>query len=168
MASQDNEQELRVVAAVVIALLVLVVGGVIGLGVHRAGAERPAAAAPAAAVTATAVVVADDASVIVENGVVKFYFATGKAELAQGAAAALADPIAAALGGKKLAISGFHDATGSADANAELAKQRALAVRQVLMAAGVAEPSLELRKPEVTTGSGNNAEARRVEVVVLP
>ncbi len=166
MASQDNEQELRVVAAVVIALLVLVVGSVIGFGVHRAGAERPAA--PATAVVAPAVVVSDDASVIVENGVVKFYFATGKAELAQGAASALADPIAAALGGKKLAISGFHDATGSADANAELAKQRALAVRQVLMAAGVAEAALELRKPEVTTGSGNNAEARRVEVVVLP
>jgi hypothetical protein len=30
----------------------------------------------------------------------------------------------------------------------------------------VAEASIELKKPEQTTGSGNNAEARRVEVVI--
>jgi hypothetical protein len=34
------------------------------------------------------------------------------------------------------------------------------------MGAGVAETSIELKKPEETTGSGNNAEARRVEVVI--
>jgi outer membrane protein OmpA-like peptidoglycan-associated protein len=50
--------------------------------------------------------------------------------------------------------------------NAELAKQRALAVRNALMGAGVAESSMELKKPEETTGSGNDAEARRVEVLI--
>jgi hypothetical protein len=32
--------------------------------------------------------------------------------------------------------------------------------------AGVAETSLELKKPEQTTGTGNDAEARRVEVMI--
>jgi hypothetical protein len=62
------------------ALIALVVAGVVGTVVVKrglGGAKAPAvAAAPAAAV-------ADDgASVRVENGVVKFYFATGKADLA--------------------------------------------------------------------------------------
>jgi hypothetical protein len=32
----------------------------------------------------------------------------------------------------------------------------------------VAESGIELKKPETATGSGNNAEARRVEVVIAP
>jgi outer membrane protein OmpA-like peptidoglycan-associated protein len=109
---------------------------------------------------------ATDASVVVENGVVKFYFASGKADLAPGALAALGEAIAAAKGGARLVLSGFHDATGDPAFNAELAKQRALAVRDALTGAGVGEASLELKKPEMTTGSGANAEARRVEVVI--
>jgi outer membrane protein OmpA-like peptidoglycan-associated protein len=106
--------------------------------------------------------------VVVENGVVKFYFAPGKSALAAGAVDALADAIAAGKAGKKLVISGFHDATGDPAKNAELAKQRAFAVRDALKAAGVADSGIELKKPETATGSGNNAEARRVEVVIAP
>jgi hypothetical protein len=36
------------------------------------------------------------------------------------------------------------------------------------MAAGVAEAQIEMVKPIVTTGSGDLAEARRVEVTVRP
>ena len=79
---------------------------------------------------------------------------------------ALADVVKGVAEGKKAVVSGFHDATGDPAFNAELAKQRALAVRDALVGAGVAETSLELKKPEVSTGSGANAEARRVEVVV--
>ena len=50
--------------------------------------------------------------------------------------------------------------------NAELAKQRALGVRDALKVLGVAEDKVELKKPEVTQGSGSNAEARRVEVTL--
>jgi cytochrome c oxidase subunit 2 len=67
----------------------------------------------------------------------------------------------------RIAISGFHDATGSAAANAELAKNRAKAVRDALEAAGIAEDRIELRKPEVTTGEGGPAEARRVEASII-
>jgi len=166
MSTQNNEIETRVVAAVVIAILVLVVGSVIGFGIQRATGTR--AAAPAAQAPAAVVVSEEDASIVVENGVVKFYFATGKADLATGALEALAESIEAAKGGKKLVVSGYHDATGSAAANAELAKQRALVVRDALVGAGVAEAALELKKPEETTGSGSAAEARRVEVTIAP
>lgn len=167
MASQDNDQDVRVAFAVIIAIIVLLVGSVVGIGIQRAGGAK--AAKPAATQTAAAAgtVVVEDASVVVENGVVKFYFAVGQADLAPGAVDALAEAIAAARAGNALAISGFHDATGSLDTNEELAKRRAQAVRDVLAGAGVKPESLQLRKPEVTTGSGNNAEARRVEVSIV-
>jgi outer membrane protein OmpA-like peptidoglycan-associated protein len=129
-----------------------------GLAAAKASAPAVAAAAPAAA--------EDAASVRVENGVVKFYFATGKADLANGANEALADIVKGVAGGKKAVVSGFHDATGDAALNAELAKNRALAVRAALQALGVADDRMELLKPEATQGSGSNAEARRVEVTL--
>jgi outer membrane protein OmpA-like peptidoglycan-associated protein len=172
MSSQDNDQDIRVVAAVLISAILLAVGLAVGIGISKsrgggqAAAPEAAAAAPAAPVTAP---VGDDASVVVENGVVKFYFASGKADLASGALGALNEAIAAAKAGKKLVISGFHDTTGDPAMNAELAKQRAFAVRDALKGAGVDESSLELKKPEETAGgTGSNAEARRVEVVIAP
>lgn len=171
MSSQDNDQDFRVVAAVLFATILLAIGLALGIGIHK----TRSGAAPAAVVsvpvveaetTATAVS-ADDASVVVEKGVVKFYFASGKAELASGALDALGEAIAAAKGGKRLVLSGFHDATGDPTMNAELAKQRALSVRDALVGAGVAESSLELKKPEqMMDNTGSNAEARRVEVVI--
>ena len=176
MSSQDDEPEYRVVALVLISVVVLAVGLVLGIGVHKARNAAPSAASTAAvapvavvvATTTTVVPVGDDASVVVENGVVKFYFASGKADLASGALDALSEAIAAGKAGKKLVLSGFHDATGSAAANAELAKQRAIVVRDALVGAGVAEGGMELKKPEQTMGTGNNAEARRVEVMIAP
>jgi outer membrane protein OmpA-like peptidoglycan-associated protein len=63
-------------------------------------------------------------------------------------------------------ISGYHDASGDAAANAELAKQRAFAVRDLLVARGVNPQSIELAKPAVTTGGADAREARRVEVTL--
>jgi len=189
MSSQDHDQDTRVVAVVLISAILLAIGLAVGTGVQtsRSGADQsapatPAAQAPAPAadasaapaveatvaapVGAAAAAAADDASIVVENGVVKFYFASGKADLAPGAAEALTDAIDAAKGGRKLVISGFHDATGNAATNAELARQRAVAVRNALVAAGVDAAQIELKKPEESTGSGNAAEARRVEVLI--
>jgi outer membrane protein OmpA-like peptidoglycan-associated protein len=172
MSTQDNDQDVRVVAVVLISAILLAVGLALGFGISKArsgGASAPSmVAAPAAASEAAtaAPLVGDDASVVVESGVVKFYFASGKADLPAGALEALGDSVAAAQAGKRLVISGFHDATGDAAFNAELAKQRAFAVRDTLVGAGVAESSIELKKPEEATGSGNAAEARRVEVVI--
>ena len=140
-----------------------------------AAAPSASASGLAPAVAATAAVTpaadaaqsaSDGASVKVENGVVKFYFASGKTDLAAGANAALADVIKGAQTGKKLVISGYHDATGSAAKNAEVAKLRAFAVRDALKAAGVADDKIELKKPRELKASGSNAEARRVEVTL--
>ena len=115
--------------------------------------------------TATATA-AEGASFKFENGVVKFYFASGKAELATGAGAALADVAKGVAGGKRAVVSGYTDPTGDASKNEELAKARADAVRNALTAAGVAADKIDLKKPEAVTGSESNAEARRVEVAL--
>ena len=109
----------------------------------------------------------DGPSVSVADGVVKFYFATGKADLAEGAKEALADIVRGVAAGKTAAISGYHDATGNAAFNAELAKKRALSVKAALLELGVGEEKITLHKPEAAeadTSGGSNAQARRVEV----
>jgi Amt family ammonium transporter len=96
----------------------------------------------------------------------KLFFEVGKSDLPPDAEKALAPLADAAKAGAKLDISGFHDASGDAAMNAELAKQRAMAVKDALLKAGVAADSISLKKPEVTTGTGDPAAARRVEVSV--
>ncbi len=139
-------------------------------------AASEASAAPAAVasepVAASETVVtdtaaADNARVVYENSVAKFFFATGKNDVAEGAETIVADVIAAGKDGKKLVVSGFADSTGDAAANEELSKQRAEAVKAFFEAQGVSADNIELRKPESTTGAvGNDVEGRRVEVTV--
>lgn len=112
----------------------------------------------------TGAMTSDAASVQVENGVVKFYFASGKAELAPGAKEALGDIVKGVAAGQTAVISGFHDSTGDLAQNEELAKQRAFAVRDTLVSLGIGEDKLELSRPEATAATGSDAEARRVEV----
>lgn len=169
--SSDDDSQERFALGFLFALITLILTTVLGVVVYQRGmAHAPAAASNVVVVpvaTEVAPVVADDgANVRVEGGVVKFYFASGSADVAAGANEALADVVKGVAEGKKAVVSGFHDDTGGAALNAELAKQRALAVRDALMALGVAEGSIELKKPEQMLASGNNAEARRVEVVL--
>ena len=177
--SSDNDSQERFALGFLFILIALVISTAVGtVVVKRLRAAAPAKPVPAATAPAVAAATAapatnaasapaaDAASVRVENGVVKFYFASGKAELAAGANEALADVVKGVAEGKKAVVSGFNDATGDAAANAELAKQRAFAVRDALKGLGVAEEKIELKKPEDTTASGSNAEARRVEVAL--
>lgn len=164
-SSSDDDGQQRFALGFLFALILLVISTVVGTVVYKRGMAH--APAPKAVAAAPAAVAAEDvASVRVENGVVKFFFATAKADLAAGAAEALADVVKGVAEGKKAVVSGFHDATGDAAQNAELAKSRALAVAEALKALGVAEDRIELKKPEQTEGSGSNAEARRVEVAL--
>ena len=98
--------------------------------------------------------------------VTRLYFELGKAEVPADASAALAPHVTGAKQGRRIAISGYHDASGDAAANEELAKQRAFAVRDLLVAAGAPAERIELRKPALTTGDGDPREARRVEVTL--
>ena len=175
MSSQDDDGQQSLVLFVVFGLVALVIALVVGASVYQHG---KVAAAPKSAVAATTTVMPandlpnvaqnamDAASVKVENGVVKFYFASGKSDLATGANAALADVIKGAQPGRKLVISGYHDATGSAVKNAELAKLRAVAVRDALKTSGVSDAQIVLKKPEELKSIGTHAEARRVEVAL--
>lgn len=153
--SDDSDVGLKVVAVIVTA----VVAAVVGYAVSLAGK-------PAAAPVAEVVVV--EVPEPVGEALARLYFEIGQAELAAEAADAIAR-VQAALGATPDAIvllSGFHDPSGDVAQNAELAKARALAVRDALVAAGVAEGRIHLRKPEVTAADGPPEEARRVEIRV--
>ena len=95
-------------------------------------------------------------------------FETGKTEVgAEGQAAikAVADYVAANAG-TKVQLSGFTDASGDPAANAELAKNRAFAVRDALKAAGLADDAVVLKKPEESAKAGSPDEARAVEITL--
>ncbi|MEJ3959368.1 OmpA family protein [Brachymonas sp. G13] len=139
----------------------------------QSAAQPAPAAAPAAAPQADASAVApvpaaaaaDEAAVKVENGVVQFFFATGKKDVAQGGTEALADVIAGVKAGKKAVITGYTDATGNAAQNEELAKERAFAVRDLLLSAGLTEDQVSLQKP-ADNNAGAGGQARRVDVAL--
>lgn len=146
-----------------------------------ATAHAPAASAEPAAATATAAGTAmnvntsavapaksGDDMLPVGEPVAKFYFASGKAELPADAKVGLEKVIALSKekAGASVLLSGFHDATGDPAKNAELAKDRAKAVREALRNMGIDEVRMFMRKPEVLTGTGDAKEARRVEVRV--
>jgi outer membrane protein OmpA-like peptidoglycan-associated protein len=189
MFSQDDDSH-GWILGVVFGIVALVIALAIGVGIYQtnlkakaaqadkataavvatpvAGAIAPAADASKtdAAMLAAAQSAADAASVKVENGVVKFYFASGKSDVAAGGNEALTEVVKAVAAGKKAVVSGFHDATGDKAKNEELSKVRAFAVRDALKALGVADDKIELKKPENMLAGGSNAEARRVEVTI--
>ncbi|AVS62263.1 hypothetical protein C8241_11685 [Paracidovorax avenae] len=171
-SSSDDDSQQRFALGFLFAIIAIVVSAVVGTVVVKRGIARPAGEpAPAAEVVAPAgtldITGNEVARVVVAGSVVKFYFASGRADLTADAAPAIADVVRAVKdGNRRVVISGFHDATGDAVANAELAKQRAQAVRDALVAAGAPEDRIELRKPELAQGDGNAAEARRVEVTL--
>ena len=183
MTNNDNDDNQGVVWAILIGVILLAISLAVGMGLYRtskaaggadgavstsAAVGAPVGAAVGAAPGSPAEMTnaADVPSIRVENGVVKFYFATGSATLANGAAEALGDVVKGVAAGRKAVISGFTDVTGDPAKNEELAKQRAFAVRDALAALGIGEDKVDLRKPEAITATGSNAEARRVEVTL--
>jgi outer membrane protein OmpA-like peptidoglycan-associated protein len=174
-AMSDQSDEGQSVALGVAGLaLALVIAGVLALAIGhgKGGKAAPAATAPAVtavaapAVAAAPVTAAMPAAAATAAAVERLYFEVGSAALPADAAEVLKRVAeqASAKAGAKLRISGFHDASGDPARNAELAKDRAMAVRQALESQGVAAASLVMSKPEVTTGGADPREARRVEL----
>jgi hypothetical protein len=97
----------------------------------------------------------------------KVYFDTGSAAIGPVSTATItAAAEAIKKDGAKVTLTGFTDKTGNVATNEELAKSRAVAVRDTLKGAGVPEANIELRPPvfvEVGAG-GSDAEARRVDI----
>jgi outer membrane protein OmpA-like peptidoglycan-associated protein len=158
---QEDDDNQNLVLGILFGIIALVVGLVIGLSVYVTGQNR--APAPVAAVVAEEPEIAE-----VGEPLVKFYFESGKAELPAGAPDELAKVIAKLNEdpSKLVLLSGYHDETGGAAVNAEVAKDRAVAVKDALIAAGLAADKVKMRKPAVTLGGADPAEARRVEVRV--
>lgn len=129
-------------------------------------ATAPAATAPAAPAPEGAGVVAGERDA---RPMLTVYFDTAKAAVAPDfpAVAAAVKAYVDANPAATLAVSGFNDPTGNAAANAELSKNRAKNVKAALESMGIAADRVLLEKPAETTGTGaNNAESRRVEVVI--
>ena len=158
----EQDQGTRVGVGVALGVVLLLILGLLGWLTMRGGTAK----APAAPAVTQAAAAGDTFIDVPLSGTIAgtLYFAVGKADLPADAPAVIGAIKAAAGDGKKLLISGFHDATGDPVFNAELAKNRAKAVRAALQAAGIDPSRTLLRKPESTTGDGTNQEARRVEV----
>ena len=182
MPAANGDDQQRFALGLVFTLVAAVVASVIGFAAQRSGlavaTPVPASAAAAAvdaapaplepaALAPAAVVLTEQAAVRVDGNKVKFFFAKGKTDVAPGAQEALATVLEGAKAGQRIRISGFHDATGDAALNVELAKRRAVAVRDLLLNLGVDEALLELVKPEHTLANGSNDKARRVEVLLI-
>jgi K(+)-stimulated pyrophosphate-energized sodium pump len=125
---------------------------------------------PKAAVTAPTVATIAVVPVVIAVGVpMRVHFESGANTLsAEGKR--IVDGYANALKANaavKAELSGFADPTGDAARNLELAKQRAMAVRDELVAAGAPAAQIELVKPsDVIVGQGGDADARRVDIVL--
>lgn len=155
MSDQDDDVQKYALGAVAF-VVALVVAGVIGLAASRV-LHAPKAAGPSATATAPAGAETSAAE--------RIYFEVGQDSLPADAIDVLNRVAEAARSsGGTVLISGFHDASGDAAANADLAKRRAQRVQHALEANGVTADHLQLSKPAVTTGDGDPKAARRVEL----
>lgn len=96
-------------------------------------------------------------------------FDAGQSGLSTKAKALLADIASGvkAMDGAVVTLSGFHDASGSPELNAALAKERALAVRDELVAKGMPAERIRLLKPQAMLGDADPASARRVDIGLI-
>lgn len=151
MAANDDDESTAVIVGVLAGIALAV------LAVVYAGKTYKPAAAPAQVEIAP-----------VGEALAKVYFAVGQASLNEADKAVVGKTLAALAANSQaiVLLSGFHDPSGDAARNAQLAKERAVAVRDALVAGGVAADRVKFRKPESTLGGGSDEEGRRVEIRV--
>ena len=151
--SDQEAPEQRFALGIVWLLVAAVVAAVIGIGIWKARSHPEVAAVSAQATAGRAE---------------RIYFQVGQDQLPPEAADVLSRVAKAARAdtGAIVFVSGFHDASGNLAANQDLAKRRAQRVRHALEANGVSAQQIVLNKPAQSTGSGDPAEARRVDIRV--
>ncbi len=165
MASSEEEESSAVVAGVLGGIVLAVVAVVYGASAGKAAVKL---AVPVAAQVAAPVAEEPEIAPVGE-ALVKVFFAVDSATLAVVDSDGVVVKTIEVLKLQPKAIvllSGFHDPSGDAAHNAALAKARAEAVRDALVAGGVEPARVKLRKPETTVGSCSPEEGRRVEVRV--
>ncbi len=146
----------------------VVVDGGVRLAEGAAVTATPYTPAPAAAAKAPPATAEAARALAPRSGAtMPVYFAKGQATLDANGSTAVRMAAATTMGiGTVLTITGYADADGNAAANVDLAKRRAQAVRDALVAAGIKPERVRLVPPERVTGSGRDDEARRVDIVV--
>jgi cytochrome c oxidase subunit II len=106
----------------------------------------------------------------VDNAIINaVYFASGKFALTKQDEQSL-EKLAMHLVEKsskaKIILSGYVDSTGSAQKNQEIAKKRAMAVKDILIAKGISESNIILEKPQNIQSNTDAKQARRVEITI--
>jgi outer membrane protein OmpA-like peptidoglycan-associated protein len=131
------------------------------------GKPAPAAAAPVAPVVEVAAIAVP--TVVVVGVPNRVHFNSGSDDISA-AGKRILDGYTKALKASpeaKVELSGFADPTGDAVKNLELAKARAMTVRDALVADGIAPERVSLVKPsDVIVGQGSDADARRVDIIL--
>jgi len=96
----------------------------------------------------------------------KVFFDVGQVTINEGGRKTILDFAQLIKGNQDLVeVTGYTDQTGDPAKNQQIAKERANAVRDALVAAGVPEGRVALKPPtDVMTGAGSDADARRVEI----
>jgi outer membrane protein OmpA-like peptidoglycan-associated protein len=170
--NDQNDDAQNFALMVLAGVVALVIAGVLALAISTTGGQSAKGGAVAAMSGASAASTEEQAAAPgaavpgLGEADARIYFELASdslppdaaAELARIADAARADP------GKVVLISGYHDESGDAARNAELAKNRAFAVRHALEANGLARERLVMDKPRATLGGADAREARRVEM----
>jgi outer membrane protein OmpA-like peptidoglycan-associated protein len=156
MAANDDDESTAVIVGVLAGIALAVVAVV-----YAGKATKAPVAAKAPAVEVVEIAPQGEP-------LAKVYFAVSGARLTDADMAVVALTLQALNANPRaiVLLSGFHDPSGDATQNAELARARALSVRDALVAGGVPADRCKLRKPESTVGSGSPEEGRRVEIRV--
>ncbi len=157
MAANDEDESTAVIVGVFAGILLAIVAITVGAG----SGKSPRPVAPVVEVVATEVAPVGDA-------LGKVYFGIGESTLDEDDKRLLNKVLVALAANPQghVLLSGFHDPSGDPARNAELAKLRAVAVRDALVEVGVGPDRVKLRKPESTSGGGDPEEGRRVEIRV--
>ena len=153
--------------AVTIAVAVSLIIGIVAAQQSAGNAGAPAAAAAVPAAEPVEVEIAP--ALATGPGVpalISFLFETDVAQLPSDAGAQVQAIIdyAKSSPDTKVGVSGFHDKRGDVAHNQALAKRRAKAAREMLIAAGMPEDRIILVRPQETTGGDDDRQARRVDI----
>jgi outer membrane protein OmpA-like peptidoglycan-associated protein len=128
--------------------------------------SAPPAPAPTARAPATTAPAPAPAATTMTALPVAVFFEVGKFDILEDGKAKIKAAADAIKSGKvgKVELTGFTDKTGDVAANEELAKNRAKAVKDALVAEGVTEGIIVMQPPAYVTGTGSDNQARRVEI----
>ena len=168
MNSHDDENQ-NVVYGILFFVIALVLFLTMGLAIRSKQVSPPNKLAVASSAVSVEDPVVFSVCALTGEPLVKIYFAVGETSPGAEAQPELAKVLAVLQAQKDaiVLISGFHDETGSAQVNAEVSKERAVSVRELLVAHGIVPERIQLSRPAVALGGEQAEEARRVEVRVL-